>query len=181
MIDVAGRRDLIHQLLKGQSMTMYKGLVILLAGSFTLAGCNQQITEGPGPAVRVDDPRAPYATLRYNSVVFLDESLSRSLEQGEVFGWKLGPAQVSKIAVETRGARRTETGTLQVFATFRNRSDFSVHLEGRSQFFDKDKVPVEGPTAWQRLILPPNGVAGYKEFATRIDAAYYYIEIREGR
>ena len=162
-------------------MTKCTGLIILLAGCFVAAGCNQQITEGPGPAVRVDDPRAPHAALVYNSVVFLDKSLSRSLKQGEIFGWKLGPAQVTKIAVETQGGRRTQTGTLQVFATFRNRSDFDVHLEGRVQFFDKDKIPVEGPSAWQPIILPPNGVAAYKQFSTRIDASYYYIEIREGR
>jgi len=154
---------------------------MFLAGCCLMIGCNQKITEGPGPPVKVDDPRAPHATLAYNSVVFLDKSLSRSLKQGEIFGWKLGPAQVTKIAVETQGARRTQTGALQVFATFRNRTDFTAQLEGRVQFFDKDKVPIEGPSAWQRIILPPNGVAAYKEFSTRVDAAFYYIEVREGR
>jgi len=154
---------------------------MLAVGCFILVGCNEKITEGPGPAVRVDDPRAPNATLLYNSVVFLDESLSRSLKQGEIFGWKLGPAQVTKIAVETQGGRRTQTGTMEVFATFRNRTDFTTHLEGRVQFFDKDKVPAEGPSAWQRIVLPPNGVAAYKEFSTRVDTAFYYIEVREGR
>jgi len=155
-------------------------LISVLALGFVGAGCST-ITEGPGPAVRVDDPRAPRATLAYNSVVFVDKSLSRTLKQYEIFGWTLGPGQVSKIAVEAQGARRTGTGTLEVFATFRNRSDFPLQLEGRVQFFDADKVPIEGPTVWQRVHLPPNGVGAYKEMSTRVDAAYYYTEVREGR
>ena len=77
--------------------------LIFVLSCFFIVGCNSYVTEGPGPAVRVDDPKAPYATIRYNSVVFLDKSLSRSLEQNEIFGWQIGPKQISKIAVENQG------------------------------------------------------------------------------
>ena len=155
--------------------------IIFLLSCLLVVGCNSYVTEGPGPAVRVDDPKAPYATIRYNSVVFLDKSLSRSLEQNEIFGWQIGPKQIAKIAVETQGGRRTPQGTLEVFATFRNRTDFPLQLEGRVQFFDTDKVPIEGPSAWQRIYLPPNGVAAYTEKSVKTNAVYYYIEIRGGR
>jgi hypothetical protein len=144
--------------------------------------CTSKLPEGPGPAIRIDDPRAPHATILYDSVVFVDKSLSRPLGQKEIFGWTLGPGQVTKIAVEAQGARRTEGNTIvAVFATFRNRTDYPLQLEGRVQFFDGDKFPIEGPTAWQRIFLPANGVASYKETPTRIDAVHYYTEIREGR
>ena len=64
----------------------------------------------------------------------------------------------------------------------RNRTDFPLQIEGRVQFFDESKAPVEGPTAWQRVFLPPQSVATYKESSTNVyDIGYYYIEIREGR
>ena len=144
--------------------------------------CTSKLPEGPGPAIRVDDPKAPHATILYDSVVFVDRSLSRPLRQKEIFGWPLGPGQVTKIAVEAQGVRRTGTNTIvEVFATFRNRTDYSLQLEGRVQFFDSDGFPIEGPTAWQRIFLPANGVAAYRESPTRIDAIHYYTEIREGR
>jgi len=154
--------------------------VILLVICLFQTSCTK-VTEGPGPAVRVEDARAPYATIRYNSVVFLDKSISRTLKQYDIFGWKIGPGQVTKIAVESQGARRTATNTLEVFATFRNRTDFPLQLEGRVQFFDADRFPVEGPSAWQRIYLPPNGVGAYTESSARTDVAYYYTEVREGR
>jgi len=152
--------------------------VLLCLMSF---GCQAKIPEGPGPAIRIDDPKAPHAKIQYNSIVFVDKSLSMPLEQHEIFGWLLGPGQVTKIAVESQGAKRTATSTIEVFATFRNRTDYPLQLEGRVHFFDIDKFPIEGPTAWQRVYLPPNGVGAYREASTRTDAAYYYTEIREGR
>ena len=147
-------------------------VVILAAVSLMmLNACAQEdmIKEGASPGVRVDDKRAPYATIRYNTVAILDKSLQRINGRG-------------KIAVESSGARRSPTGTLEAFAVLRNRTDYPLQIEGRVQFFDAQKFPADGPTAWQRVYLPPNSVAGYKELSTQVHGiGYYYIEIREGR
>lgn len=140
-------------------------LCIAVTG-ISLTAC--AVHEGPSPGVRVDDARAPHATVQYDRVVILDDSL-QSRRGG-------------KIAVESQGARRTATGTLEVYAVFRNRTDYPLQIEGRVQFFDQDKVPVEGPSAWQRVYLQPNAVQAYREASTRVhDVAHYYVEIREGR
>jgi hypothetical protein len=142
-----------------------------------------EVTEGPAPAVKVSDSKAPYTTIRYDNVVFIDRSLQKwPVEKGRIFSWPVDQeGKKGKIAVESQGSRRTQTNTLEVWATLRNRTNYPLQLEGRVQFFDSSKVPIEGPTAWQRIFLPPNSIEAYKEKSTRVDIAHYYIEIREGR
>jgi hypothetical protein len=163
---------------------MFKDLLVAfwLLSCVFVAGCTN-VTEGPAPGVRVNDPRAPYATIRYNTVVFIDKSLGTwPVRKGEIFGWPIEhKGKRSTIAVESQGWRKTETGTCEIWATFRNRTDYPLQLECRVQFFDLDKAPIEGPTAWQRVFLAPNSVASYKEKSTRLDVSYYYTEVREGR
>jgi uncharacterized protein YceK len=162
---------------------------VVAVGLF-LSGCTTvDVREGPGPGVRVRDSRAPQAGIRMNSVAIIDESLQKW--DGKVFDppwssiFQAGPKERdkrSKIAVESTNSRRTPTGTLEVWAVLRNRTDFPLQIEGRTQFFNRDQAPIEGPTAWQRVHLPPNAVATYQEFSTKIEEiAFYYIEIREGR
>jgi hypothetical protein len=139
------------------------------------AGCMHiDVREGPAPGVMVRDGRAPQATVRMNTVNIIDDSLQN---------WQARPgAKHSKIAVESTNARRSETGTVEIWAVLRNRTDYPLQIEGRVQFFDRDQAPVEGPTAWQRVYLPPNSVATYKELSTKVmEIGYYYVEIREGR
>ena len=152
-----------------------KVVTITIGFSLFVTGCEQPlIPEGAAPGVQVRDPHAPYATVRLNTVNIIDKSLANWHGKED--------EKYSKIAVEQTNSRRTATGTLEVWATLRNRTDYPLQIEGRSQFFDSDQAPVEGPTAWQRVFLPANSVATYKEFSTKVeDVAYYYIEIREGR
>jgi hypothetical protein len=147
--------------------------------------------EGAAPGVRVRDARAPQARIRMNTVAILDKSL-QTWEQRDV---KHEPAwlsifcngvpqntQWSKITVQATNARRTPTGTVEVWATLRNRTDYPLTIDGRTQFFSRDDSPLEGPSAWQRVHLPPQSVATYKELSTNVtEVGYYYIEIREGR
>lgn len=126
------------------------------------------IDEGASPGIRVDDSRAPNATIHFDRVVILDDALQSS--------------RGGKIAIESQGARRTPTGTVEAFAVIRNRTDYPQQIEARVQFFDADKVPVEGPTAWHRVYLEANSVGSYREASTRVhDVAHFLIEIREGR
>jgi hypothetical protein len=115
-----------------------------------------------------------------NSVAILDQSLQISYvyENGLTGAKEYG--HNGKIAVEATGARRTPTGTLETWAVLRNRTNWPLQVECNVQFFDKNGMPVEGPTAWQRIMLSPNAVNSYKEFSTA-DAASYYIQVREGR
>jgi hypothetical protein len=141
--------------------------------------------EGAAPGVRVDDARQPYAKIRYNSVGILDKSLQDwSYPRKKFLFWEVEEDErnVGKIAVESTNSRRTATGTLEAWAVIRNRTNNPLQIEGRTTYFDKDKVPCEEPTAWQRLFLQPNSVGTYKDFSTKVhEVNYYYIEIREGR
>jgi len=150
-----------------------RGALLLVVTVVLLSSCTEvEVDEGATPGVRVDDPRAPYATVRMNTVNIIDESLQNWEDED----------RRGKIAVESTNSRRTPTGTLEVWAVLRNRTDYSLQIEGRTQFFDRDRVPVEGPTAWQRVFLPPKSVATYREFSTKVrEIGYYYIEVREGR
>ncbi|MFH0965037.1 MAG: hypothetical protein V2A58_13640 [Planctomycetota bacterium] len=135
-----------------------------------LAGCaTTTIDEGPAPAVNV-----PAVPPRLNTAVIVDKSLQN---------WAGGEKdKYAKVAVEATNSRRTPTGTLEVWAELRNRTDYPLQVEARVQFFDADRSPVEGPSAWQRVFLPPRAVETYREFSTNVyDVNYYYIEIREGR
>ena len=133
-----------------------------------------QVREGPAPGVRVDDPKAPYARIRMNTVNIIDKSLQQW--HGSEGGKR------SKIAVEDTKYSRTPTGTWKVWAVLRNRTNYPLQIEGRIQFFDQYESPLEGPTPWKRIFLPENGVGTYAEFSTTtLDGVYYYIELREGR
>lgn len=150
-----------------------------MAIAIITAGCSStRVYEGPAPGIRVQSEGAPNAGIRYNSVAILDRELQTSyvFQNGEI---KQG--HVGKIAVENAGTRRSATGTVEAWAILRNRTNFNQQIEGRVTFFDTQKGPLEGPTAWQRIILPPNSIDTFKEFSTSIsEVGYFYIEIREG-
>jgi len=142
---------------------MHKLLVIVTLVLITaLCGCTTEMGAARGErAVR-------HAGIEMDSVGILDRSL-----QSEYSG---------KIAIEGTGARRTPTDTVEVWSQIRNRTDYPLQIECRVQFFDKDKTPVEGPTAWQRVQLPPQALTVYKQSSLGTDNLnHFYIEIREGR
>lgn len=142
---------------------------VVLTSLALLAGCqNIDPNEGPRPGARIVDERAPDARLRLDSVVILDKSLQ--------------DRRAGKLAVENSGARRTATGTVEAYAVIRNRTDYPLQIEARTQFFDELGAPVEGPTQWQRLYLDPQSISAYRELSTLVHGiSHYYIEIREGR
>ena len=147
-------------------MSSLTRVAFVTMATLALGAC--AVDEGASPGVRVDDARAPNATVHYDRVVILDDALQNR--------------RGGKIAIESQGARRSPTGTVEAFAVIRNRTDYPLQIEARVQFFDADKVPVEGPTAWQRVYLEANSVNSYKEASTRVhDVAHFLIEIREGR
>lgn len=158
-----------------------------------LAGCTRiiDVPEGPSPGVRIRHPDAPNARIRMNSVAIVDKSLQRwntkRFEYQPDILWIFSRGspeneKYSKIAVEGTNARRSPTGTVELWAIFRNRTDSPLTIECRSYFFDRQEAPIEGPTGWQRVYLPPQSIGTYKEFSTNVtDVGYYYIEVREAR
>ena len=141
---------------------MKKRVVLLMFALVGLGvGCVRNVVqEGTYPPVMVPGPDTG---VRFNNVSLVDSSL-----QG-------------KIAIQGSGWSRTATGTAQLWVQVRNRTDYFMQVEARTQFFDAAKVPLEGPSAWQRLMLSPNTITTYRENSTGSDVAYYYVEIREGR
>jgi len=135
----------------------------LLIGSalLVLVACGASRNEGTNPPVFITGERTE---VRWNGVSIVDDGIA------------------AKLAVQSSDSRRSETGTLEVWAHLRNRTDHALQIEGRVQFFDSEKRPIEGPSAWKRMYLDPNTMATFSEFSTRADGvAYYYIELREGR
>ncbi|RZA33521.1 MAG: hypothetical protein EOP92_20480 [Lysobacteraceae bacterium] len=147
--------------------TTYRLAAGLFAGAL-LAGCQSVSHEGAQPGVRVNDAMAPTARIMHDQVVILDKSLQS--------------AQAGKIAIESQGARRNATGTLNVLVQIRNRTDFPQVIEARTSFFDSALAPSEKASGWTRVHLDPNGIGTYQEssLGTAL-AAHYYVEIREAR
>lgn len=167
---------------KSQSLA---GVAVVLVA---LVGCRiTDVREGPAAGVRVRDSSAPQAGIRYNTVVILDKSLQNW--DGKVFDppvweyiWPQEKHKRSRLAVESTNSQRNPTGTLEAWTILRNRTDSPLQIEGRTHFFDADKIPCEEPTGWERIYLPPQSVGRYRTQSTQIeDVSYYYIEIREGR
>jgi len=150
-------------------------LVLVCAAAFAgLAGCQAPTYEGAMVAQKIDNQMAPNATIHLNQVVILDRELQDTP----------GPLakRAGKITVERQGGVRLPTGAMEVYATIRNRTDFPLQLELRTQFFGSQQEPVEGPSAWQRISLPPLGITTFKGQSLAFNnIEYYYIEVREGR
>ncbi len=139
--------------------------IAVLSLLITIGGCREyDVKEGSYAPVRVRDQNLQGTQIRWNNVSILDSSIQ------------------NKVFVEATNSRRTPTNTLEVWALFRNRTDYPLQLQCRASFYDATQAPVEGPTAWQRVMLPPNGTGHYKNvFSTIVDVGYYNIEVREGR
>jgi hypothetical protein len=137
--------------------------IALIVLTVNACGDHYMVHEGSSAPVRIRDDNLPGTQIRWNNVSLLDKSIE------------------NKILVEGTNSRRTATNTLEVWALFRNRTDYPLQIEARASFFDASQAPLEGPTAWQRVVLPPNANGHYKEFSTRVNIGFYTIEVREGR
>jgi len=106
--------------------------------------------------------------IKMNSVAFIDPSLQSLAGQA--------------ISVETTTSRLTPTGTVEAIAVLKNQTNYPLQVEGRVQFFDAQEIPIDGPTAWQRLHLNPNGVETFRGYSSKVEGIqHFYIELREGR
>jgi hypothetical protein len=145
-------------------MSRLKLKLALLVLVICVLGCTRySVKEGSYQPVRIRDQKFPGSQILLNNVSLLDQEIA------------------NKVTVESTNARRTPTNTLESWAILRNRTDYPLQLEARASFYDVHQAPLEGPTAWQRLYLPPNATAHFKTSSTRTDVGYYQIEVKEGR
>lgn len=138
-------------------------IIVLIAVTVVgfAGGCKTRqtvaINEGPSVGGRVDEAATD---TRLNRVAFLEQSYNR------------------KIAVESSGAYRTPTNTLEVYVAFRNRTDYNQQIQIRTQFFKADGSPCEGPHEWQVIFIPPNAAQTYRTYSRGTDAGFYYTEVQ---
>lgn len=164
------------------------GWLILFAGLF-FVGCAT-----PNPCVNIlqEKPQAP--GIQMNSVNIIDTSLYYEMVGGTYCnGVQIAPTTAEaaaqqnsvaryKVTVEQTDSSRSATGTMEVLTILRNHTNFPLQIEGRTQFFDRNKSPVEDMSPWQRVQLPPKSIGTYKTVSNkREEVEFFYIEIREGR
>lgn len=162
--------------------------LILFSGLF-FVGC---ATTNPCVNILQEKPQAP--GIQMNSVNIIDTSLYYEMV-GATYcdGVRIAPTTADaaaqpntvaryKVTVEQTESSRTDTGTMEVLTILRNHTNFPLQIEGRTQFFDSNKSPVEGMSPWQRVQLPPKSIGTYKTVSNkREEVEFFYIEIREGR
>jgi len=158
---------------------------ILTAAALASVGCTiRHVPEGPSPGIRV-----PGVGGRQDIVVVLDKSLQNwDKTEFSPTCWSLLPFgrkerdRYAKLAVESTRAGRTATGTVEVVAVLRNRTDHALQVEGRTQFLDDNNIPVEKPSAWQRVFISPQSSEAYRESSVSVqEVKHFLIEVREGR
>lgn len=87
-------------------------------------------------------------------------------------------ALARSVAVEGQGSGRSPANTLEVWVELRNRADAQQTLSLRTRFYDAARQPLED-TQWTRLFVGARALTSYRALATRADAAYYYVEVKE--
>jgi uncharacterized protein YceK len=141
----------------------------LMTAGLVLAGCQSA-------TMSKEEHKQRTAKTEYNTVVFTDYDLNR-----EFSGGLAGPDNVIRISVENHGITRTDTGTSQVWAVFRNHTDYNYMLEARTSFFAESGMPVDAEPVWQRVSVPANGTATYKEKSVTTDRLKYRVEVRQAK
>lgn len=119
--------------------------------------------------------------LQMNSFSFIDHSLNRTYITKSLFGTIENTDTTVKITIESSGVRNTPSGTIEVWAMLRNRTDYDLQVEGMASFYDNGQAPLDDRSAWKRVYIPANGTALYKESSISNLAQHFMVEFREGR
>lgn len=144
-------------------------ILSLLTAGLALAGCQSATMSKEELSQRTEEQL-------YNTVVFTDYGLNRKFSRG-----LLGPDDVIRITVKDHGITRTDTGTSRIWAVFRNHTDHNYMLEARTSFFAESGMPVDADPVWQRVSVPANGTATYKEKSITTDRLKYRVEVRQAK
>lgn len=163
--------------MKPETRRFRAGAAALLAGGVLLLGachteplpvCNMSAIKdqrqvAAAPSALPGQP-SPVLEMPLNSVSITDHNI------------------IQKVYVRAVNARRTPTGTAEVYAQILNCTDHPLQAEARVQFYDTAQAPTEPVSAWRRLYLPPRTSNTYRESSLGADAVrYYMVEMREGQ
>lgn len=151
-----------------------KKLLIFLMSVFSITSVNAD-TE-----IYDDKIEQRRESLTLNKVIFVDHDLNR-IELKTRNNKTISKHQTIKISLQKVGGRRSPTDTLEIWSVMKNHTDHDLQVEGRTMFFDRDEVPLDDQTAWKRMYIPANSFATYREYSISPEAAFYIVEIREGR
>lgn len=146
----------------------------LAALAWTLSAC-QTTTNG----YSAHHPTQRTQTNELNTIVFIDHNLNRT----EIINTALGKKAKTtvKITIDRSGFRSTDTGTAEIWAVLRNRTDYNLQVEGKAMFFDADEIPLDDESVWRRVHVPANGTAVFRETSLNDQAEFFLLELREGR
>ncbi|GGJ79378.1 hypothetical protein GCM10007426_05670 [Alloalcanivorax dieselolei] len=112
----------------------------------------------------------------FNTVVFADYDLNRNFSEG-----LFGPDKVLRLSSAGHGIGHTDTGTSEVWLELRNHTDHNYVVEARTRFFSQQGIPVDAKPVWQRLPVPANSSAVYREKSVGTERLQYRIEVRQAR
>lgn len=146
-------------------------LPIVISG---LCACTSTAIPLPPPAHQ----QQAFATAspRLNTVNIIDDALQQTHLKRD------GSTHIdTKLAVEGAGQAVLETGAREVWVTLRNLTDYPQNVETRVTWYDAAEKPVDGPTAWDRLMIPANGAETYTNPSVHPAAQAFYVEVRELR
>lgn len=159
-------------------MSCSKAIAVAVAGIGLTVACTQQVAVAPRTACDF----TPMLTVAAPAEAVLVAPIPGTMNPMPLNTVSITDAGITnKVLVQAVGARRTETGTVEVWSRLVNCTDFPLQVEGRTQFMNKAQAPVEAPSAWLRIYLPPRATGVYSERSTQTQSAeLYLIEIREG-
>lgn len=138
--------------------TLLATLLVVLGCSASLMSKDEQRTEA----------------VEFNTVVYTDYDLNRRVNRG-----LMGPGEVVRITTHDQGIARTATGNSEVWVVLRNHTDHNYVVEARTQFFAQSGMPTDATPVWQRVMVPANSLATYKEKSISNEPLQYRVEVRQ--
>jgi len=153
---------------------------VLTIGTTTLmilCACATTLADEPVNQLKPNQEQAIYTgSTRLNTVNIIDKNLQVTHRL------KTGYTHTSgKLAVERTGIKRTETGVPEAWIQLKNLTDYPQNILVRTTWHDEQEAPVDGPTAWDRLLFAPNGGEIYRTQSITAKAKSFYVEIQEVR
>jgi len=141
----------------------------LLAFAMVVVGCNASTMHKEEHEQRTE-------AVEFNTVVYTDYDLNRRVSRG-----LMGPGEVIRITTHDQGVARTETGNSEVWVVLRNHTDHNYVVEARTQFFAQSGMPTDASPVWQRVMVPANSLATYREKSISNEPLQYRVEVRQAQ
>lgn len=143
-------------------------IAAVAVGAVLISGCQSPMSK--------EELQQRTEEIGYNTVIFTDYELSRNFKDGLT-----GPDRAIRLSSAAHGIEHTDTGTSQVWAELRNHTDHNYMVEARTQFYTESGMPTDAKPVWQRISVPANARAIYREKSTGTQRLQYRIEVRQAR